>query len=161
MNRRFFVAMAIVFGLACVAPGLAIAHEFKAGDLLIGHPWMRATPPGAKVAAGYLSIKNSGSASDRLVGAIFEAAARAEIHEMKRDGDVMRMRPIEGGLEIPAGGTIELKPNGMHLMFHGLTRPLTQGPMIKGTLVFEKAGTVPIEFKVEAIGATGDDHMAH
>jgi periplasmic copper chaperone A len=87
------------------------AHEFKAGDIEVMHPWSRATPEGAKVAAGYAVLKNDGSSPDRLVSATGEIAGKTEIHEMAVDANgVMTMRPVPGGLEIPAGGTVELKP---------------------------------------------------
>lgn len=125
------------------------AHEFKAGDIEVVHPWSRATPAGARVAAGYLAIKNAGTQPDRLVSATGEIAGRVEIHEMAVDDKgVMTMRPLADGLEIPAGGKAELKPGGFHIMEHGVK----EGDVFKGTLTFEKAGTVDVEYAVEAIG---------
>jgi len=137
--------------LACTA---ASAHDFKTGALEIGHPWTRATPPSAKVGGGYLTVKNTGSEPDRLTGVETDASGKAEIHEMKLEGGVMQMRPVPAGLEIKPGETITLAPGGFHVMFMGLKEPLKEGALVKGTLVFEKAGRVPVEFKVEPIGAT-------
>nr|WP_245412679.1 copper chaperone PCu(A)C [Falsochrobactrum ovis] len=129
------------------------AHEFKAGDIEVVHPWSRATPAGAKVAAGYLAIKNAGSQADRLVSATGEIAGRVEIHEMAVDDKgVMTMRPLANGLEIPAGGEAELKPGGFHIMFLDLKQDVKEGETFKGSLTFEKAGTVDVEFAVEAMG---------
>ena len=129
------------------------AHEFKAGDIEVVHPWSRATPAGAKVAAGYLAIKNVGSQADRLVSATGEIAGRVEIHEMAVDDKgVMTMRPLANGLEIPAGGEAELKPGGFHIMFLDLKQDVKEGETFKGSLTFEKAGTVDVEFAVEAMG---------
>ncbi|RRH93881.1 copper chaperone PCu(A)C [Mesorhizobium tamadayense] len=150
--------LALLFLLACV-PG-TFAHEFKAGDLEIGHPWSRATPPGAKVAGGYFSVTNKGSSPDRLLSISSEISDKAELHEMGVKDGVMTMRPVSGGLEIPAGGKVELKPGGYHLMFVGLKRQPKQGEKFPATLTFEKAGGVTVEFAVEGMGETGgmDDH---
>ncbi|BCB21794.1 copper chaperone PCu(A)C [Bosea sp. ANAM02] len=146
-----------------VSAGFASAHEFKAGPLKIGHPWSRATPAGAKVGGGYLSIENTGSAADRLVSVSVPFAARSEIHEMAVKDGIMTMRPLEQGVELPAGKTIEFKPGGYHIMFMELKQPLKQGEMMKGTLTFEKAGTVDVEFKVDSIAARGgaSEHKGH
>lgn len=127
---------------------------YKAGSLTIETPWSRATPGGAKVAGGYLRITNHGSAADRLVGGSSTVAERFEIHEMSVTDGVMRMRPLKDGLEIAPGATVELKPGGYHVMFLDLNRPLKEGETVKGTLVFEKAGTVEIEYGVAPIGAS-------
>jgi copper(I)-binding protein len=143
---------AIGFGASAMAG--AQAHEFKLGDLAIGHPWTRETPNGAKVAGGYLSVTNNGKESDRLVGGTLEASERLEIHEMKMDGDVMRMRPLNDGIDIKPGETIKLAPGGVHLMFLDLKRPLKKDELVKGQLQFQKAGKVDVEFKVDAVGVT-------
>jgi copper(I)-binding protein len=139
----------------------AMAHGFKIGDLEIGHPWSRATPNGAKVGGGYLSITNHGSTSDRLVGASLSIAGHGEIHEMKMDNGVMQMRPLADGIEIKPGETVKFEPGGYHLMFMDLTAPLKEGDMVKGQLTFEKAGKVDVEFKVDAIGASAPSHGDH
>lgn len=124
-------------------------------SLRVQEPWLRATPKGAKVAGGFAAFVNPGSA-DRLVGAAFPAVAgKTEIHEMTMSGGMMTMRPLPNGLEIPAGGRIDFKPGGFHLMLMDLKQPLVEGQTIEGTLVFEKAGAVPVKFPVMAIGAPG------
>lgn len=159
--------MKLYYSLAAAAfllsAGFATAHEFKAGPLKIGHPWSRATPAGAKVGGGYLSIENTGTAADRLVSVSVPFAARAEVHEMAVKDGVMTMRPLEQGVEVPAGAKVEFKPGGYHIMFMELKQPLKQGEMMKGTLTFEKAGTVDVEFKVDAIAAKGSEgeHKGH
>lgn len=134
------------------------AHEFKAGAIEIDHPWTRATPDGASVGAGYLVLKNEGSTPDRLVSATAVVAQRVEIHEMAVTNGVMTMRPLPDGLPVPAKGTVTLKPGSYHLMFMGLKQPLKQGTTIDGSLTFEKAGTVPVQFVVDAIAAQGGGH---
>ncbi|WP_407522193.1 DUF1775 domain-containing protein [Methylobacterium oryzisoli] len=144
-----------IVAAAQAAPTTAPAAVVKAGDLAIAQPWMRATPGGAKVAGGYLRITNGGSAPDRLVSAAIPLAGRGEVHEMSNTGGVMRMAPLEAGLTIKPGETVELKPGGYHLMFLDLKEPVKAGATVEGTLTFERAGTVPVRFAVGAIGAAG------
>jgi copper(I)-binding protein len=156
-QRLAFAALFAVFLLACIPA--AIAHEFKVGDLEIEHPWSRATPPGAKVAGGYFTVINKGSAPDRLLSISSDISDKAELHEMGVKDGVMTMRPVEGGLEIPAGGKVALKPGAYHLMFTGLKRQPKQGEKFPATLTFEKAGSVKVEFAVEGMGETGSGDM--
>lgn len=137
------------------------AHDFKAGTIQITHPWARATPGGAQVAGGYLVIQNSGKEADRLIGGTLAHAGIVEIHEMSMVGDVMKMRQLDKGLEIKPGETVTLKPASYHMMFFGLEQPLKAGDSVDGTLVFEKAGTVRITYKIEPIGAQGSGHAGH
>lgn len=130
--------------------------QVKAGDLLIEAPWARATPGGAKVGGGYVKITNNGAVPDRLIGGSLPLAGTVEVHEMAMDNNVMKMRRVDG-IEIKPGQTIELKPGGYHLMFMQLKEGLKAGETLKGTLVFEKAGVVEVEFKVAPIGAASPD----
>lgn len=141
-----------------LSAGAASAHGYKIGSLEIGHPWSRVTPKGATLAAGYLKITNTGKEADRLVGGSADFAGRFEIHEMKEEGGVMKMRALPDGIEIKPGETVELKPGGYHLMFPALKQQLEQGKKVKGTLRFEKAGTVDVEYAVEAIGGAPAHH---
>ena len=152
-----FAALGLAVALLAAT---ASAHEYKAGTLDIGHPWSRATLPGAKVAAGYLTVKNNGSEADRLIGASAGIAGKGEIHEMTMKDGVMIMRPVTEGVEIPAGGELKLEPGSYHLMFMGLKEPAVEGVKFPGTLTFEKAGTVNVEFAVEKAGGKAD-HTAH
>ena len=141
------------------------AHEYKAGSLEIKHPWSRATPKGATVAGGYLKIVNTGTTPDRLIGGSTVAAGKFEIHEMSMDNGVMKMRLLPNGIEIKPGQTVEFKPGSYHLMFVGLKEPFEKGKRVKGTLQFEKAGKVDVEYAVEAAGSTPgmnhDEHKGH
>lgn len=158
MTKSIFATVAISLSLG----GAALAHDYKAGALKIDHPWSRATPGGAKVGGGYLVIENTGSAADKLVAVSAPAiAGRTEMHEMATTNGVMTMRPLDGGVAIAPGAKVEFKPGGYHIMFMELKQPLKQDERVKGTLTFEKAGTVEVEFKVEAVGARGADHGAH
>ncbi len=128
-------------------------RTYKAGDLIIEAPWSRATPGGSKVGAGFMKITNNGKVADRLIGGSAEVAKDFEVHEMSMSGDVMKMRRLAKGLEIKPGESVELKPSSYHIMFMGLARPLKVDETVKGTLVFERAGTVAIEYSVRPIGA--------
>jgi periplasmic copper chaperone A len=138
------------------------AHGYEAGDIEIDHPWSRATPEGARVAAGYLTLRNDGNEADRLVAVTGEIAGRTEIHEMAvNDQGVMTMRLLADGVEIPAGGVVELKPGGFHIMFLDLSEAPREGASFSGTLTFENAGTVEVEFSVEGMGGSGGHSHGH
>jgi copper(I)-binding protein len=110
-------------------------------------PWSRATAPGARLAAGYMVIRNKGNAPDRLVGASSTLAAKIETHVTINDGDVMRMREVKG-YDVPAQGSFELKPGGAHLMFIKIKQPFKEGERVPVTLRFEKAGEMRVELLV-------------
>jgi copper(I)-binding protein len=143
----------------------AFARDYKHGPLTIVQPWSRATPKGAGVAAGYLTITNNGSAPDRLIAATAAFAPRVEMHETKAAGDVTTMRERGGGIEIKPGETVELKPGATHLMFINPSAPLRAGQSVKGTLIFKQAGAIEVEYQVEPIGGTpkahGGSHQGH
>ncbi len=146
--KEICFATALTFA-ALVAPAPeAGAHEIKAGNLVIHHPWARQPMKMSEVAAGFMQIENKGTEDDRLIKATAEITPTVQIHEMKMEGDVMKMQELPDGLVIPAGKTVELKPKSFHIMFMGLKSKLMEGEEIKGTLVFEKAGTVEIDYEV-------------
>jgi len=142
-----------LFGSLLAAP--AHADDVRAGDLVISQGWSRATPGGAKIGGGYITIENKGSAPDRLVAVSGDVAGRIEIHEMAVTDGVMTMRPLENGLAIAPGKTVKLAPGGFHLMMMDLKNPLKQGDRIAVTLEFEKAGKVTASLDVQGVGAAG------
>ena len=147
--------------LALLPGASACAQEVKAGDLVITQAWSRATPSGAKIAGGYLTIENKGSAPDRLVGGGGDIAGKVEIHEMAMNNGVMTMRPLDKGLAIEPGKTVKLAPGGLHLMLMDLKNPLKQGDKVPVTLQFEKAGKVTLSLDIQGVGAqapAGGDH---
>ena len=160
LTRRSFAALAcgLVLPLGLLPGGTASAHDFKLGDLEINHPWSRETPEGAKVAGGFLVITNHGKTADRLIAVSSEISEKGEIHEMAVKDGVMTMRQLENGLEIPAGGKVELKPGSYHLMFMGLKAQPKKGEKFAGTLTFEKAGKIDVEFAVDAMGGETENH---
>jgi periplasmic copper chaperone A len=147
------IACAAMSAYFIVVP--ARAEEVKAGDLVITQAWSRATPGGAKIGSGYLTIENKGSAPDRLVGGSADVADRVQVHEMTMNDGVMTMRPLDNGLVIEPGKTVKLAPGGYHLMMFDLKSPLKQGDKVPVTLEFEKAGKVKLSFDVQGVGATG------
>jgi copper(I)-binding protein len=114
-------------------------ETIKVGDLTLTALWARATPGGAKVAGGFVRITN--------------IAGRFEVHEMAVTDGIMKMRPVEGGLEIKPGQTMELKPGSYHVMFMDIKSPFKEGEKVKATLQFEKAGKVDVTFAVQGVGA--------
>jgi copper(I)-binding protein len=126
----------------------------------IEKPWIRATPPGAKIAAGYMTIRNKGSQPDRLVGASSPMAAKVQTHVTVKDGEVLRMREVKG-YEIPAKGTFELKPGGAHLMLVDIKQALKEGDKVPVTLKFEKSRDVTVEFLVSGLAGPPAQHHNH
>jgi periplasmic copper chaperone A len=153
------ISFMFVVAVAAMIAAPAQAKDFIVGALKISAPWSRATPKGASVGGGYMTITNTGSASDRLIGGSSDIASRFEVHEMKMENGVMKMRPVKGGIEIKPGQTVKLDPSGYHVMFIGLKHQLMQGQHFKGTLEFAKAGKVAVEFSVAGIGAMKGDAM--
>ena len=142
------------FFVLLASGAVASAHDYTVGSLHIVHPWARATPKGASVGGGYMTITNNGTAPDRLIGGSSPIADRFEVHEMSTDDKgVMRMRMLKDGLEIKPGQTVELKPGGYHVMFVGLKAPLKAGERFPMKLKFEKAGEVTVDVTIDAPGA--------
>jgi len=159
--QKFGILVASVVAASARSGGAVRAEDYKVGTLEIDSPWSRAVPKGAKVAAGYMKIKNTGSEPDRLVGGSTPVAGGFMVHEMSMDNGVMKMRPLPSGLEIKPGETVELKPSSFHIMMTDLKQPIQQGKSFKATLMFEKAGNVDVDFAVAAVGATSAAASAH
>jgi copper(I)-binding protein len=162
--KRVSGILALAAVAATLLPVSARADDIKAGDLIISQAWSRATPGGAKVAGGYLTIENKGSAPDRLVGGTADIAGKVEVHEMSMNNGVMTMRHLEKGLPIEPGKTVKLAPGGNHLMIMELKSPFKQGDKVPVTLEFEKAGKVSLSLDVQSVGAqapAGGDHGGH
>lgn len=140
-----------VFALA------AAAHEYKFGELEVVHPWVHAPLKGSKIVDGFMKIINHGTTPDRLLSVSVEFAAGSQIHDMKMEGNVMKMAELKDGIVIPAGATVELKPQSLHVMFMDLKEDLIPDEMVNGELVFEKAGKLKVEFMVEP--ATAQNSM--
>src|SRR5262245_38605441 len=159
-----FVTAAIIVAAAVLATSGAGAHAFTAGAIDIGHPWSRPTPKDANVAGGYLTITNKGKTADRLIGGSSPAADQIEVHEVVDVDGMAKTRPVANGIEIKPGKTVELKPGALRIVLLGLKEPFKVGQKIKGTLTFEKAGSVDIIYNVEenaGAAVSGVNGVAH
>ncbi len=140
-----------------------IAGEFKAGNLTVSSPWARSTPAKARNGAVYMTIKNGGAATDRLMAVKTPVAGHAGLHQTVMEQDVMRMRPVKA-MQVPPGGMAMLKPGGYHIMLMGLKTPLKEGHSFPLTLTFDKAGEITIMVPVMKSGDkenTGDKSHHH
>lgn len=152
----------VIATVLCLLGAHVQAQDYTLGSLTITHPWARATPPGAAAGGGFMQIVNGGKA-DRLVAATADVAQTVELHEMAMDGNVMRMRKLENGIPLPAGGRAELKPGGLHVMFIDLKAPLREGEHFPLRLRFEKGGEITVQVEVGgmAAGSAMPDHPMH
>jgi periplasmic copper chaperone A len=131
----------------------AAAAGYHVGSLQITQTWARATPQGADSGAAYMTVTNTGAKPEKLSCVSSPASAKCQIHEMSMDNGVMKMREVEGGLNVKPGETITFKPGGYHLMLVDLKAPLQQGKSVDATLKVDNGGTAEIEFPIAAIGA--------
>ena len=146
---RFLKLVTVTISLLASVPAFA--------QITIDNAWARATPPGAKIAAGYLTVRNAGAA-DKLVSVSSPAAEKVETHVTMKDGDISRMREVKG-YAVPANGKLDLTPSGSHLMLVNIKAPLKEGDKVPLVLRFEKAGEVKTELAVRPLGATSGEHM--
>jgi len=151
IRQRDFISL-----VGCTATLLLHAMTSAcAADIVVRQAWSRATPKGAQVASGYLTIENRSNGADRLLSASTPAAGKVEIHEMLDAGGIMKMRPVTKGLTIPPSGHLVLTPGGTHMMFLQLKSPFSEGERIPVSLDFENAARINIPLKVGGIGAKG------
>jgi periplasmic copper chaperone A len=146
--RTVFLMLAV-----WLATAVALAQEYSGGTIKISKVWTREMPAGAKVGAGFMTITNTGKEPDTLIGGSISFAGKFEVHEMSMEGGMMKMRRLEPGLVIKPGATVVLKPGSFHLMLLDVTQGPKRGTPVKGTLIFEKAGRIEVEYGVEPIGA--------
>ena len=142
---------------AIFAFALALFAGSAWSQVEIERPWIRATAPGVKIAAGYVTVHNKSSSPERLVGAASPVAERVETHVHIKDGDILRMREVKG-YDVPAKGTLELKPGGAHLMLIDVKAPLKEGDSVPVTLRFERAGEMTVKFAVGRLAAPPSHH---
>ena len=114
----------LFFSVLIGSSTIALADGIKFKQLEIDDAWIKETPPNHPMTGGYFKIENDGNTADVLIGISANFAMKSEIHEMKMEGDVMKMRPLENGLVIPADGEVYLKPGGYHLMFMKLNQQM-------------------------------------
>ncbi|MXO66725.1 copper chaperone PCu(A)C [Altericroceibacterium endophyticum] len=131
------------------------ASESATSEIAITASWSRETAEGQDAGGAFMTIANTGPGSDRLIGGSTPVAGDVQVHTVDMTGGVMRMRQLQDGLEIPAGGTVTLRPGSFHIMLMGLKHPLEQGETVPLTLTFAKAGPVEVELAVEPVGSQG------
>lgn len=141
----------LITALFFLPASVGFAEDYKLGGLEISNLQARATLPGAPVSGGYMTIKNTGETADRLISASVDFAGKTEIHEMSVEDEIMKMRKLANGLEIPAGEEVVLKPGSYHIMFMKLGEQLNEGETRDAVLVFEKAGSIEVKLSVENI----------
>ena len=155
---RLAAALAVALALTVAAAVSFVQGEdgvVRAGDLQVSAAWARATPPGAKVGAAFLTVSNSGATPDRLVAAESPAATAIALHETVENAGVAQMRPLPDGIAIAPGGRVALQPGGFHMMLSDLQGPLVAGEQLEMTLVFERAGRIEVSAPIEPVGAPG------
>ena len=149
MKRNTLALLVVALGF-----GFSVqAQEVKVGSIKVDHAYIRATVPGQQVAGGFMKIENKGIA-DQLLSASSPAAGEVQLHEMAMEGSVMKMRQVKD-IPVPAGGSVELKPGGLHLMFMNIKAPLAAGESVPVKLKFAKAGEVEVKMPVNAMGQAG------
>lgn len=158
--RRAAILASTLAALAIGATLNARAHDYTAGTVVIGHPWARATVGTSRPGGAYLTLANKGAVPDRLTAAESPVAGRVELHRSFREGGMMRMARVEA-VDIPAGGEVRFAPGGLHIMLMDLKAPLTAGTKVPLTLVFENAGRVTVEFRIEALGGGNAKETPH
>jgi periplasmic copper chaperone A len=146
--------------MKCIALALMLFAGCARAQVEIKDAWIRATAPGQKTAAGYMTISNKSAQPERLLGGSSEAAAKVQTHVSVKDGDIVRMREVKG-YDIPAKGSFELKPNASHLMLVDIRRPLKEGEKIPLLLKFEKSGEIKVDFEVRPLGASASGQHQH
>lgn len=154
-TRGHRIAAIALLALAASACSSAAEPTVKTANVLHAERgWLRATPPNAPVAGGYVTLRNAGTTDDRLVSITSPATARVEMHEMRMDGGSMQMRALPDGVAVKAGATMEFAPGGSHLMFIGPTRALKAGEQVEVTLKYAKAPTQTVMFAVQPLGSS-------
>ena len=150
-NNLLMALWVSVFGLGLA--GTTQAQNAKVGSVQIENAYTRSTVPGQMAAGGFMKIENKGT-TDQLVSASSPLAGEVQLHEMAMEGNVMKMRQVKD-ITVPAGGSVELKPGGLHLMFMNIKAPLASGETVPVKLKFAKAGEVEVKLPVNAMGQHG------
>ena len=149
--KRVFLTLTVLLALA-----LAACSSQQDASIQASNVWSRESPAMAQAGAVFMTLENSGKEGDALIGGTTDICDVVELHESIMENDVMQMRPVEGGkIEIPAGGSVELKPGGLHVMLIGLNQELQPGTTFTLELQFEKAGKMQIEVEVKDAGEMG------
>ncbi|VVM43949.1 copper chaperone PCu(A)C [Pseudomonas fluorescens] len=152
----------IVLAALLLPACLANAHEYKAAELEIAHPWSQELPPNAPTVAAYFVIHNSGKSADRLLSVDSPIAGIAQLHEHVKQNDLMKMQQVPS-VEIPAGGEVTFAPMAYHVMLLELKDRslLSDGKRFPLTMHFENSGDVTVEVTVQKKAPDGTQTHAH
>ncbi len=158
---RRLTILCVALASMVVAGVVRAADTYAVGGLTVVDPWARASAGPAKAGAAYLTIRNGGSADDRLIGVSADSVSgMAMLHTTVDEGGIMKMRHV-AGIAVKAGETATLRPGGSHVMLMDLKAPLKLGQRFPLALTFEKAGIVTVEVEVKAPGARGGGDGRH
>jgi periplasmic copper chaperone A len=149
MKSKLFLTMGAVVSITL--SGTVLAQNALIGPIKIENAYTRATMPGQQVAGGFMKIENKTGPADQLVSVSSPISGEVQLHEMSMEGNVMKMRQVQG-IAVPAGGAVELKPGGLHIMFINIKAPLTAGETVPVKLKFAKAGEVELKMPVNVMG---------
>ncbi len=163
MNINFLQAVTasalITFSSHSLAHNDMKSPEYRVGSIKIEHPYARATVAGQKAAGGFMKIENKGAA-DQLIAASSPVAGEMQLHTMAMDGNVMKMREVKA-IDVPANGSVDLKPGGLHLMFMDMKAPLKAGETVSVRLKFQKSGEVEVKMQVRDLSGGHGGSMKH
>lgn len=149
---------AMIFAAACGGDDDADAKTGEEGGVTVRDAWAR--PSSNTIGAAYLVVENKGSSDDRLLRASADLSPKVQVHEVVTSGLTQQMQEVKDGIVVPAGGSVELKPGGYHIMLMDLPKPLEVGETVVLTLEFEKAGSMEVRANVEEPDPN-DDHSHH
>lgn len=165
-HRMIEIGAALLLTLAALLVAFTVWAVEEKARLSVTDAWARPTLGEGRNTAAYMTIANAGAEDDVLQSARSGQAKTVELHQTTKSEDgVMQMRKVEGGLAVPAGGSLALEPGGAHLMVLGLEGPLAAGEQLKLTLEFAKAGAVEVSVPVSKTAPgetkTSEDHSHH
>lgn len=155
---RFLIALvAVLLATGCTAPTQEHADHAMASEVVFEEQW--ASAGDGEMAAVFGTLVNNGHHEARVVSGSSPAAGHVEVHEVVGDAGAKTMRPKEGGIVLPAGGSHELTPGGDHLMLMGLTAPLAVGSDIELTVQFEDGSTLPVTVQVRDFAGANEEYQ--
>ena len=137
---------------------MGFSHDYYLGKLTIDHPYITKPIPGSLSAVGYMKIQNKGDNADYLIKIESLFSSKNQVHEMIMDNNIMKMRYLQNGLELPSGKEIILKRDGYHIMFMGLKKELIYGEKEKVILYFKNTGKIIVQFEIKNMNDKGHDH---
>lgn len=162
-RRSRLIRAALALGASVLVCTLVQAHDYRVGDVRIGHPYATPNVPGSTIGAAYIAtLENTGSKPDRLLRVSTAVAGRVELHNMNVDaGGVMRMRMVDD-IAVAPNSPIEMRPGqGLHFMLMELKQPLKEGDTFPMTMEFERGGKVEVKVVVQVPKARAGDAAAH